>query len=76
MATIEAYLEALKALQIQTATESLAPSIDQRTEFRFGYVCGVQEGLRKAEELLNKQLEEEDQDDGINSRRHSPNRRR
>lgn len=75
MATLEQYLEALKALEIQTAAESLNPGETQKTEWYYGFVCGMQMGLRKAEELLNKQLEEVD-DDGIEPRRHSTNRRR
>lgn len=75
MATLEAYLEALKSLQTQTAMESLSPNATQQTEFRYGQVCGIQQGLKMAEELLNKELEE-DQDDGTIPRRHPPNRRR
>lgn len=75
MATLEQYLEALKALETQTAAESLNPSPPDRTEWHYGFVCGVQMGLKKAEELLNKQLEEVE-DDGTIPRRHSANRRR
>ena len=75
MATLEQYLEALKDLEVQTAKESLNPSDTQKTEWYYGFVCGIQMGLRKAEELLNKQLEEVE-DDGIEPRRHPANRRR
>jgi hypothetical protein len=75
MATIEQYLEALKTLEIQAATECLNPTPAQQTEWRFGYVCGIQQGLKMAEELLNKQMEEVE-DDGNDPRRHSTNRRR
>lgn len=79
MATLEAHLEALKALQAQTAAESLNPNGSQvaNAAYQFGYVCGIQQGLRMAEELLNKQLEDtEETDNGNNARRHSQNRRR
>jgi hypothetical protein len=67
VATLEQYLDALIALRTKTALESLNPQGPDRTEFRFGYVCGVQAGLLIAEELLNKQLEEVE-DDGNEQR--------
>lgn len=75
MATFEAYLEALKTLQAQSATESLTPKEGQKTEYHYGFVCGIQQGLRMSEELLNKQLEEVEED-GIEPRRNQANRRR
>jgi hypothetical protein len=74
MATLEQYLEALKTLQQQSAIESLEPGPAQQTEWRYGYVCGIRQGLRMAEELLNKELEEVE-DDGTIPRRHSTHRR-
>jgi hypothetical protein len=73
MASLEHYLEALLSLKTRTALESLNPGFDRRTEFQFGYVSGIQAGLQMAEELLNKQLSEEDED-GTDSR--SPKARR
>lgn len=75
MATFEAYIEALKALQIQTAADALDPNRNTPSEFRYGQVCGIQQGLRLAEELLNKQLQEVD-NDGTDERGHPKNRRR
>ena len=68
MATLEQYLEALIATRTQAALESLNPQGADRTEWHYGYVCGVQQGLKIAEELLNKQLGEEDKDDGDEQR--------
>lgn len=77
MATLEQYLEALLAKKTQTALESLNPRLDQRTEFQFGYVSGVQAGLRIAEELLNQQLTPEgDEEDGNDSRSQKARRTR
>lgn len=69
MATLESFLEALIALKTKTSLESLSPQTSQQTEFRFGYVCGVQAGLLLAEELLNQQLSPEDPEDGNDQRR-------
>lgn len=67
MATLEQYLEALIATKTQAALESLSPGPAQQTEWRYGYVCGIQQGLKMAEELLNRQLEEVE-DDGNEQR--------
>jgi hypothetical protein len=67
MATLEQYLEALIATRTKAALESLDSNVQPKTEYQFGYVCGVQAGLRMAEELLNKQLTEVE-DDGNDTR--------
>jgi hypothetical protein len=74
MASLEKYLEALIGLKAKTAEDSLKPSETQKTEYHFGFVCGVQVGLKLAEELLNSQLEDEN-DDG-NDKRSTQARRR
>ena len=68
MVSLEQFLEALLALKTKTASESLTPQAPNQTEFRFGYVCGVQAGLQLAEELINQQLSPEDPEDGDDSR--------
>ncbi len=63
MATLERYLAALIDLQQKTALESLDPNRNAQTEFRYGQVCGIQQGLKMAEELLNSQLNEDEDGD-------------
>lgn len=62
MSTLERYLEALIELQTETAKASLNPSDGQKTEFYYGFVCGVQAGLKRSEELLNQHLNEVEED--------------
>jgi|HubBroStandDraft_2_1064218.scaffolds.fasta_scaffold02440_10 hypothetical protein len=69
MPTLERYLEALIALKSKAAEDSLIPNGPQvaNAAYQFGFVCGVQQGLKMAEELLNTQLQE-DAEDGDDSR--------
>lgn len=75
MATLERYLEALKALRLKCLEESLNPNQSQKTEFNYGFVCGIQQGFKLAEELLDQHLvTDEENDDGTVSGR-TPARR-
>lgn len=76
MATLERYLEALVTLKTKAQEDSLNPPDSKKNEFGYGFVCGVQAGLRMAEELLNKQLNEEEEDDGTIPRSKKANRTR
>lgn len=62
MSTLARFLEALIDLQRETAPASLRPNDSQKTEFHYGFVCGVQVGLKRAEELLNQHLNEVEED--------------
>jgi hypothetical protein len=53
------YIELIKGLRIDMALDSLKPGAEQRTEFHYGYVCGIQAGL----DLALSKLEAENQDD-------------
>jgi hypothetical protein len=62
VALIETYLQELEALKSNAALEGLQPADNSKTEFEFGRVCGVQEGVRLAEELFQKLLTDREQD--------------
>lgn len=62
MALIETYLQELESLKVTAAVESLQPDDNSKTEFEFGRACGLQEGLRRAEELLNRVIADREED--------------
>jgi hypothetical protein len=74
MALIETYLQELEQLKASTALEGLRPDDNSRTEFEFGRVCGVQEGVRLAEELLQKLLTDREEDAETRASRQSRSR--
>jgi hypothetical protein len=61
--TPERFLEELRELRQKHSASALAPPEDKRNEFGYGKACGIDEGLRRAEELyeqcLGQQTKEE-----------------
>ena len=64
MVSIGKYIEQLKELQIKTATDSLQPNNTQKTEWHFGYVCGIKSGLDIALRLLETEPQENQEESG------------
>ena len=62
MAKVERIIERLKELRFTESEKALAPAPTLQNEYGYGYVCGIQEGLRLAQdaiESLNRDVEEE-----------------
>lgn len=73
MVSIAKYIEQLKELQIRTSLDSLRPNDNQKTEWQFGYVCGIKAGL----DLALAALENDSQNDQeeVGGKNHSPRKR-
>lgn len=67
MALAEKFLAEIGTLKADAASETLQPETRYQNAFGFGRACGIQEGLRMAEELLNKLLVESE--DAANDKR-------
>lgn len=61
MALSEKFLEALQDLKAKSASEALAPSTKDQTEFGYGKAVGVYQGILHAEERFSALLEAEEQ---------------
>lgn len=64
MLSLEKYIEQLKELQIRTAVDSLKPGETQKTEFHFGFVCGIKAGLDLALATLEAETQSNQEDLG------------
>ncbi len=60
MNVITRYVQELKALQVKTNEMAVKPSTEERNAFGYGKACGRAEGLRLAEELLERVLKDTD----------------
>lgn len=63
MPTHERFLGELRELRQQLAAAALSPSEEKRSEFGYGKACGLDEGLRRAEELYEQIVDQEDQEE-------------
>ena len=72
MDAIARYLGRLDELKRQEAEKGLQPASELQTEFGYGRACGIQLGIKLAEEALNTILNEQDEDDGISRRSSRP----
>lgn len=61
--TPERFLDELRELRQQYAAAALAPSDEKRTEFGYGQVCGIDRGLKIAEQLYEKIITEQEQEE-------------
>ena len=58
MNVISRYLQELKAVQMKMNEAAVKPPAEERNAFGYGRACGRAEGLKMAEELLDRVLKD------------------